>query len=101
MQELAPSGVGVSILYPGLTRSRMSLGQAPDLPEDRRAALEAQMMDPLWLGRAVVRAVEDNRLHIITHPDTKDALAARQQALLDAFGEPAQPGYAPDRLAIS
>lgn len=101
LQELAPAGVGVSILYPGLTRSRMSLGQVPDLPDDRRAALEAQMMDPLWLGRAVVRAVEDNRLHIITHPDTKDGLAARQQVLLDAFGEPAQPGYNPGRLAIA
>ncbi|HMO69186.1 MAG TPA: SDR family oxidoreductase, partial [Novosphingobium sp.] len=80
VQELAPAGVGVSIRYPGLTRSRMSQGQVPEMPDDRRAALEAQMMDPLWLGRAVVRAVEDNRLHIITHPDTKDALVAPQQA---------------------
>jgi len=101
LQELAPAGVGVSILYPGLTRSRMSVGQVPDMPEERRAALEAQMMEPVWLGRAVVRAVEENRLHIITHPDTKPGLEARTAVLLDAFGEPAQPGYNPGRLAIA
>ena len=100
LQELAPAGVGVSILYPGLTRSRMSVGQVPDMPDEQRRALEAQMMEPVWLGRAVVRAVEENRLHIITHPDTRAGLEARQNALLDAFGEPAQPGYNPGRPPI-
>jgi NAD(P)-dependent dehydrogenase (short-subunit alcohol dehydrogenase family) len=98
--ELAPHGVGVSILYPGLTRSRMSEGQVPDLPEDKRAALSAMMMEPVWLGRAVVRAVEANALHIITHPDHLPALKARIDALYAAFGEPAQPGYAAGRIPI-
>ncbi|MDR2857193.1 MAG: SDR family oxidoreductase [Novosphingobium sp.] len=97
-EELAPFGVGVSILYPGLTRSRMSEGQAPDLPEEMRKQLSALMMEPIWLGRAVVRAVEDNRLHIITHPDHLPALKARIDALYAAFGEPAQPGYIAGRI---
>jgi len=98
--ELAPCGVGVSILYPGLTRSRMSEGQVPDLPEEARKALSAMMMEPIWLGRAVVRAVENKTLHIITHPDHLPALKARIDALYAAFGEPAQPGYAAGRIPI-
>jgi len=98
-QDLAPFGVGVSILYPGLTRSRMSEGQAPaGLPEEARKALSARMMEPVWLGRAVVRAVENNELHIITHPDHKAILEARVNARFAAFGEPAQPGYEPARM---
>jgi NAD(P)-dependent dehydrogenase (short-subunit alcohol dehydrogenase family) len=96
-QELAPFGIGVSILYPGLTRSRMSEAQMPDLPPQAREALNARMMEPVWLGRAVVRAVEANELHIITHPDHLDTLRARIDALYASFGEPAQP----ERLATS
>lgn len=94
-QELEPFGVGVSILYPGLTRSRMAETQFELLPEEQRQALLDQMMDPIWLGRAVVRAVENNTLHIITHPDHLPVLKARIDALYAAFGEPAQPGYVP------
>ena len=99
-QELAPFGVGVSILYPGLTRSRMSEGQVPDLPEAARKALAARMMEPVWLGRAVVRAVENNELHIISHPDHIETLKARVDALYAAFGEPAQPGYVAGPIPI-
>jgi NAD(P)-dependent dehydrogenase (short-subunit alcohol dehydrogenase family) len=99
-QDLAPFGVGVSILYPGLTRSRMSENQVPDLPEEQAKALAALMMEPVWLGRAVVRAVENDTLHIITHPEFKAPLQARIDALYAAFGEPAQPGYTPGRLPI-
>jgi short-subunit dehydrogenase len=96
--ELAPHGVGVSILYPGLTRSRMSQGQQPGLSEEMRARLESLMMEPIWLGRAVVRAVEANALHIITHPDHLPTLKARMEVLYSAYGEPAQPGYGGGRI---
>lgn len=97
-QELAPFGVGVSILYPGLTRSRMSEGQMDDLPAEIKAAIAGKMMEPVWLGRAVVRAVQENQLHIITHPDHLDALKARIDALYAAFGGPAQPDFAGGRI---
>lgn len=96
--ELAPFGVGVSILYPGLTRSRMSEGQMPGLPDEAQKALTAMMMEPIWLGRAVVRAVEDNELHIISHPDHLPVLKARMNMLYAAFGEPAQPDYVAGRI---
>lgn len=90
--ELAPFGVGVSILFPGLTRSRMSLGDATAglIP---RETLESGMMEPIWLGRAVVRAIEQNSLYIITHPEHRRIIEERLRNVLAAFGEPAQPGY--------
>lgn len=97
-QELEPFGIGVSILYPGLTRSRMSEGQMDDLPEEIRTAIAGRMMEPVWLGRAVVRAVENNSLHIVTHPDHLPVLQARIDALYAAYGEPAQPGFAGGRI---
>ncbi|MBW8785352.1 MAG: SDR family oxidoreductase [Novosphingobium sp.] len=96
--ELAPFGIGVSILYPGLTRSRMSERHLPGADAAAMLAMRARMMEPVWLGRAVVRAVEENTLHIITHPDHRPALEARFDAILAAHGEPAQPDYAGGRL---
>lgn len=94
-QELALHGVGVSTLFPGLTRSRMSLDTkaGADIGQLARAQLEANMMQPIWLGRAVARAIEANEPYIITHPDYKASLEARFSAILGAFAEPAQPGY--------
>ncbi|MBU6267132.1 MAG: SDR family oxidoreductase [Sphingomonadales bacterium] len=85
-QELAPHGVGVSILYPGLTRSRMS---------DEQVGKISSMvpMEAVWLGRAVCRAIEDNRLHVISHPDMKPVVERRIDVLFGDFGEPAEPGY--------
>ena len=94
--ELAPAGVGVSTLFPGLTRSRMSegdLGRISAGDPARAAAIEANMMDPLWLGRAVVRAVENDEPYIVTHPEYRDALRARHEKIIAAFGDPAQPDY--------
>jgi NAD(P)-dependent dehydrogenase (short-subunit alcohol dehydrogenase family) len=94
-QELEPFGVGVSTLFPGLTRSRMSLDPkgGADVGQLPREALEANMMQPIWLGRAVARAVENNEPYIITHPDYKATVENRFREILDAFREPAQPGY--------
>ena len=95
-QELAPFGIGVSTLFPGLTRSRMS-ESATDGPiaqnPERAASIRANMMEPLWLGRAVVRAIEANEPYIITHPEYATDTKARFEEILMAFGDPAQPGY--------
>jgi short-subunit dehydrogenase len=95
--ELAPFGIGVSALFPGLTRSRMSLdpekGAAPDIPDPK--VLASNMMEPVWLGRSVAKAIEENELYIISHPGHKDQLAARYKAVLESFREPSQPDYRP------
>lgn len=94
-QELEPFGVGVSILFPGLTRSRMALSMRAlaGMDEERFAAIEANMMDPLWMGRAVVRAIATNSPYIITHPDHRATLEQRHADIIAAFGDSAQPGY--------
>ena len=97
-QELAPFGVGVSTVFPGLTRSRMSEAVAEEFAADspeRAAHMRANMMDPVWLGRAVVRAVENDEPYIITHPEHLAATKERFGQILAAFGEPAEPGYQP------
>lgn len=96
--EMAPHGVGVSALYPGLTRSKMSLAVRPggDLngnSEAGEAMKSMVMMEPVWLGRAVVQAIGDGRHHIISHPSAKPALEAWFKEILDSFGEPADPDY--------
>lgn len=93
--ELAPFGIGVSVLYPGLTRSRMSLSSTSGAHINgiSREALEARMMDPAWIGRAVVKAIENDSPHIISHPDSLPVLEQRFARITAAFGEPAQPGY--------
>jgi NAD(P)-dependent dehydrogenase (short-subunit alcohol dehydrogenase family) len=91
-EELAPFCVGVSILFPGLTRSRMSHAdmESGDIPVE---AAEQGMMEPIWLGRAVARAVEENQLYVISHPGYRSFLEDRFSKILDAHGEPAQPNY--------
>jgi NAD(P)-dependent dehydrogenase (short-subunit alcohol dehydrogenase family) len=87
--EMKPHGVGVSLLCPGLVRSAMTLASAAS-----GRVREENMMDAIWVGRAVVQAVADRRFLIITHPSYKPAVEQRHRRMLAAFGEPAQPGYA-------
>lgn len=96
--EMAPHGVGVSALYPGLTRSKMSMAVRPggDLNKNEAASLAMKsmvMMEPVWLGRAVVKAIGDGRHHIISHPGSRPNVAAWFGEILDSFGEPADPDY--------
>ncbi|MCE7797223.1 SDR family oxidoreductase [Sphingobium sufflavum] len=90
-QELAPLGVAVSTLFPGLTRSRMSESPTDGLIALNPAqadAIRARMMDPLRVGRMVVKAIEDRQPYIITHPEYAGDTKARFEAILRAFGEP-------------
>ncbi len=84
--EMAPHDVGVSVLCPGLVASRMV---SPDSPQLQGMNL----MDPIWVGRAVVKAIIENHLYIMTHPSYLPMAKARHQGIESAFGEPAQPGY--------
>lgn len=89
--ELGPQGIGVSAIYPGLTRSKMSLAS-----KDQKAAAgmkSMNMMEPVWLGRAVVAAIRNGTPHIISHPAHKDVVEQRHAALMACFGEPAEPGF--------
>jgi NAD(P)-dependent dehydrogenase (short-subunit alcohol dehydrogenase family) len=91
--EMAPFNVGVSVIFPGLTRSRMSEAMAMRAPASARPGIEARMMEPVWLGRAIVKAIENDEPYIISHPAHRPDLERRFNNLLGAFGDPAQPNY--------
>ena len=98
--ELARTPVGVTVVFPGPTRTGLGLsarrlaaaeGLAEE-PEGRGGA--GRGMDPDALGRRVVRAIERDEVYVITHPDWRPLLDVRFAALRAAFGESAEPGYA-------
>ena len=89
-QEMAPHGVGVSTVYPGATRSRMTSA----IQERYKDVMRTQeIMEPVWIGRAVVKAIEQNEAHVISHPGLKPAWDGWIEELGASFGEPADPDY--------
>ncbi|WP_016744524.1 SDR family NAD(P)-dependent oxidoreductase [Rhizorhabdus wittichii] len=109
--ELAPHGIGVSLLCPGLVSTAiganaaklrpgpagMTLADNPAFAGLRQRAPTAGL-DPDRLGPFVVRAIEENRAYIIPHPHFAEQVEARHAALMADFGEPADPDLplAPD-----
>lgn len=106
--SLAPHGIGVSTLYPGLTRSRMLLaennrqaqfgtGNAMDQPPSGGPMGDAGM-DPREMGEMVVDAIRTNQGHILSHSEFRDEVAEEFQDLLAAFPQDQEIGA--DRLAF-
>jgi NAD(P)-dependent dehydrogenase (short-subunit alcohol dehydrogenase family) len=104
--ELAPAGIGVSVLCPGGVRSNLFASsvairaRTPDAFEglatagtDALRIEQAQRMDPVRVGELVLRAIAGNAMYIIPHPEYLDHVEERHAALVAAFGESAQPGY--------
>lgn len=102
--ELAPAGIGVSVLCPGMVASNLMgtssenrpdafgpqagpvLGSARE-PGGGGEALPADLrfMPAEQVGPIVVRAIRANRLHVLTHPRAKPLVEARFRAMLDDF----------------
>jgi len=92
--ELAPEGIGVSVLCPGLVESNLGSTSARHRPDRFGGAFEdpsagAGMppgaMPNEAVGPIVVRAIRANRAYILTHPETRPLVEARQQLLLDDY----------------
>lgn len=97
--ELAPEGIGVSVLCPGLIDTNLSATSArnrpagfggplavpPPMPEEMRRVA----MPPEEVGPIVVRGIRANRLHILTHPEMSIPLVEARFAQIrrDAEGE--------------
>ena len=47
--------------------------------------IAAQFMPAEDVGPIVVRGIQENRLHILTHPDTRPLVEARFRQVLDDF----------------
>lgn len=104
--ELAPAGIGVSVLCPGGVRSSLFASsvairaRTPDAFEglatigsDALRIEQAQRMDPVRVGEMVLRSIAGNAMYIIPHPEYLGHIEERHAALVAAFGNSAQPGY--------
>ena len=108
--DLEPEGIGVSVLCPGMVRTRI-LESERNRPEDQASvdpmaeqaaqsqsafmhAMMATGIDPAEVGQMVLDGVRENRFWLLTHPEMKMMVEARQQELLQAFADPD-----PERLA--
>ncbi|HKD21179.1 MAG TPA: SDR family NAD(P)-dependent oxidoreductase [Rhizomicrobium sp.] len=102
--QLAPFGIGVSVLCPGFVRTRIHESsrtrqerygvhrEASTGDNERRAetakAIESGL-DPLIVGERVLEAVKAGELYIFTHPEMREFVETRFKAIDDAFGRAA------------
>ena len=80
---LSADNVGVSVLFPGLTRSRISAG--PNAQTDPGLDPNAVGMDPLKLGEAVLKGIRNNEPFIIAHGEFKAEVQELFDEILAAF----------------
>lgn len=93
--SLAPEGIGVSVLCPGLTRTRIldapdreDAGAKPMASEGDPDALFNSMdgaMDPIEVGRVVVSGIRQNLPYILTHGEFRDEIRTLFDEIVEAF----------------
>ena len=109
--QLAPDGIGVSVLCPGWVNTNISdsgrnrqpsYGPAPDRKltpvEEKIAELVKNGMAPRDVAALVLNAVRENELYVFTHPHMRPALEKRVERFLAAYRKL---GPAPQELARS
>jgi NAD(P)-dependent dehydrogenase (short-subunit alcohol dehydrogenase family) len=98
-QQLAPHGIGVSVLCPGFARTRIhesfrnkpakygAAETASGLGQSREegAALVNGGIDPDIVGDRVVEAMKAGELYIFTHREAQAFLELRFQSIIDAY----------------
>jgi NAD(P)-dependent dehydrogenase (short-subunit alcohol dehydrogenase family) len=105
--SLAPYGIGVSVLCPGLVKSYIYASD--DIrPEDLKAAAKpvdaenvkrlAEIhefgMEPDVIAARVLDAMRENRFYVFSHPEFKDELREVFDEILQDFRDyPADPGH--------
>ena len=112
--DLAQYGIGVSIFCPGPTKTGLftssvevrpanlsATGYVPrsvtdggDMPAEVAAAIYAIAMDPVDVGRLVLKGIQRNDMYILTHPEFSSIIQARCEAIL---GSVSQETVSPER----
>jgi len=92
-RELAPHGIGVSVLCPMIVETRITQNSArtrgvPPPPESQPppGAMKGGVIAAEEVARRVVRGIERDELYVLTHPEQRDFLR-RRAARLDAVFE--------------
>ncbi|MBN2075291.1 MAG: SDR family NAD(P)-dependent oxidoreductase [Dehalococcoidales bacterium] len=101
--ELEGTGIGASVLYPGGTTTNLGLSSTVNRPDELKNENELEMqpplsggarppmmdtstfMDPVEVGERVLRAIKRNDIFIHTHPEFRDGIICRQEAVLRAI----------------
>ena len=105
--SLAPHGIGVSVLCPGLVKSYiyasdevrpvgLKAGAKPVNTENvkRLAAVHEFGMEPDVIAARVLEAIAEDRFHIFTHPEFKDELSEVFGEIMQDFRDyPVDPGH--------
>ncbi len=101
-RELAPFGIGVTILCPAAVKTEIwnagrnrpeRFGGPLRSPEAFRNFLAAGM-DPDAVGRVAVSAIRRGDFYALSHPEIRKLVEERYAELLAAFDAPAQSGIA-------
>ena len=108
--SLLPHGIGVSMVCPGLVKSKIyesDLIRPAELSTEVTPAAEEFMqilpglhdagMDPDEIGEKVLRAIRRNDFYVFTHPDHREELREIFDETLAAFPDEPVPA---DRLAV-
>jgi len=99
---LVPQGIGVSVVCPGLVNSNIhhseelrpvsksATGYAPN-PEfaARLAEVQKRGMEPVEIGRKILRGVQNDELYIMTHPEHRHEVVRDFAEIVNAFPEEA------------
>jgi NAD(P)-dependent dehydrogenase (short-subunit alcohol dehydrogenase family) len=100
--QLKPHGIGVSVLCPSFVRTRIGesgrnrldrYGPAQPLdPASQAAAMVAEIarlveagLDPAAVAARVLAAIRDDELYVFTHPQMRDQVEGRFNAILAAM----------------
>ena len=95
-EELAPYGVGVSVLCPGRVASRLAetTREAVAVRPPSKASLQRVplpvspsqvVLEPQEVGKMVIDAIRSGAHYIFTHGEYRPAVERRMHAVLDAF----------------
>ncbi|MDR2381968.1 MAG: SDR family oxidoreductase [Bifidobacteriaceae bacterium] len=95
--ELSFYGVGVSVLFPGMTATRLASNAAKrDGISNDRLTETMPGLDPAVTAAMVVDAINNNKLYILTHGEYRKFFEDRCMRMVAAFTEvPTSPGYDP------
>jgi NAD(P)-dependent dehydrogenase (short-subunit alcohol dehydrogenase family) len=100
-KELAPEGIGVTVLCPAAVRTNFnrSARNRPDSLDDTGTLLDEEFyalmdeafevgMAPRELGDMVVAAIRENRLYVIPHGEFRDAYKQKIDEILASWSDP-------------